>query len=86
MKKKYYLYIAMALGLLLGYLPLSSWLLRTKSVNAHQVTQCVRYFLVSDVANPSCGTGNSKISQTLCSGGGGPYGTSRVIALCVGPP
>lgn len=82
MRRKLVIYLAMALGIMMGYLPLSSWLLRPKTVDA----QCVRYFLVSDVSNPACGAGNTKISQVTCNPGTGAYSVgARVVALCIGP-
>ena len=83
MRRKLVIYIAMALGIALGYLPLSSWLLRPEVAQA----QCMRYFLVSGASSPvSCGAGNTRISEVVCNPGTGPYFIGRIyVALCVGP-
>ena len=85
MKKKLFIYIAMALGIALGYFPLNSWLFKTEVAQA----QCVRYFLSassSTAAGATCGAGNSRVNVVVCNPGRGPYNTGRrYMALCIGP-
>lgn len=68
----------------MGYFPLSSWFLKSKSVDAQL---CMKYFLVSHAVNPDCGADSFLISQVTAGPGayGDPYNRDHQVALCVGP-
>ena len=87
MKGKIVIYIAMALGIALGYFPLNAMLFKAETAQA----QCMRYFLSassSTAAGATCNvTGSQRSGNPVrCNPGVGQYHIGRrYMALCVGP-
>ena len=85
-KKRVTIYTALAFGIMLGYLPLSSLLFRTEVVEA----QCIQFELDSCNGDPAtvicdCGVGCTRLSQTQSSPLAGAYGVdtwNTVLCAC----
>jgi len=81
MKKRVIIYVLVAFGIAVGYLPLSFWLF---SPGAAQAQACFRYFLQGSAGSPvSCGAGNTKVLPEINTAYSGSW--PRYVALCYGP-
>ena len=83
MSRKRIIYIAIALGLMVGNsLLFGSWFFPEKDLGA----QCTQLFLDSGPTDPPPCSGGTLLSSTLGSGGSGPYGgggAENYVALCI---
>jgi len=85
-KKRIAIYLIVAFGIVLGYLPLSSMLFRPEVVDA----QCIQYRLDSCQQIPAdnscgCGVGCARVSQTQSGTWAGSYGINTwntVLCVC----
>ena len=81
MSRKRIIYIAMALGLLIGNgLLFGSWFFPTKDLDA----QCTRVYLSNSASNPPPCPGGTIISSTQSAiNSAGAYSSTQYISLCI---
>ena len=84
MRKKFFVYLVVAFGIILGYFPLASWLFRPEAAQA----QCVLYWINACTGNgcvPPC-SGSTRTSVATTYIGSPPYySNQKRLATCVRP-